>query len=285
MVWLYNCTDATLKALANHTDAFTAVSPSLYSVGSDASGDAILSGDGASCVQSIHTKLPGKEVWPWITSPDSTNATVEDALMRRLFASPEKFTARAKSQAAALGVTGYNVDFEAPGEFTNSNKTFWRETLKWADNFAGSVGVPVSLDVVCTANIIRRGARANVTCNASADAEMLAEMKSSKVHRFVSMGTYSDSLGSVLINQIDWFQRYLPMKWGLGACPTCEGPRTPEQLLLRFGVANAYGVREVDLFAFSASEAAPWQPYWPFMRAFLRCGQSTEAGYCWPNQE
>lgn len=71
LIWLYDCSSATLDALANHTDSFTALAPSLYTVGQDDAGGAVLSGDAAGCVQLIKSTLPGIEIWPWITSPDA----------------------------------------------------------------------------------------------------------------------------------------------------------------------------------------------------------------------
>lgn len=123
LIWLYDCSHETLSALANHTDSFTAISPSLYRLGADSSGEAIMTGDGSSCVQSIRSLLPGIAVWPWITSPDDFNSTAEDSLMRRLFSHPEKFTAQAAATAASLHLDGFNVDFEAPGQAPNRNAT------------------------------------------------------------------------------------------------------------------------------------------------------------------
>ena len=95
LVWLYDCSEATLKALQNKTDSFNAVSPSLYTVGVDADGDATLSGDASSCVQSVKRILPGVAIWPWITSPDGLKSDDEVKLMRTLFSRPSKFLARA----------------------------------------------------------------------------------------------------------------------------------------------------------------------------------------------
>jgi hypothetical protein len=33
LIWLYDCAEATLQALANHSESFTAVAPPMYSVG------------------------------------------------------------------------------------------------------------------------------------------------------------------------------------------------------------------------------------------------------------
>merc|ERR1712032_608746 len=100
------------------------------------------------------------------------------------------------------------------------------------------------------------------------------------------MGTYGIDTPT-LLNQMDWFAKNLPGKWGLGACPTCipAGAESSDKLLLRFGTAHAYGTREVDMFAFSAKYTEQWKSYWPYMRAFLQCdhGSGTpSAGQCWP---
>lgn len=294
LIWLYDCSTATLVALKNHTDAFNAIAPSVYHLGQDAVGSAVLSGDASGCINDIKSILPGVEIWPWITSPNWLKPANESALMRRLFADPRKFSERAKSEANAFGLSGFNVDFEAPGQATNRNKTLWRETLAWADGFARDVqdgaGVPVVLDVMCTANATPPGefcGNKAPTFNASATSDMVAEMRASRVQRFGSMGTYTKD-SATLLNQIDWFANELPGKWGMGVCPSCGpiGSEGPEQLLLRFGTAHAYGVREVDLFAFSATVAPKWDAYWPYMRAFLKCdvkGRSeTPSGQCWP---
>ena len=153
---------------------------------------------------------------------------------------------------------------------------FWQETLMWADGFARGVGVPVSFDVMCTANVSQFQ-----ECQPSATKEMVSTMQSSQVERFVSMGTYGKD-SRLLLNQMDWFERELHGKWGLGGCPTCGGTESYDQLMLRFGTAHAYNVTEVDMFAFSASEAKPWEPYWPFLRAFLQCERGVQSGDCWP---
>ena len=76
---------------------------------------------------------------------------------------------------------------------------------------------------------------------------------SAHVQRFISMGTYSTDMATD-INQLDWFMQHFPTKFGYGACPTCASVATQSasEVLFRFGLARAYGVREVDLFAFSA---------------------------------
>ena len=66
------------------------------------------------------------------------------------------------------------------------------------------------------------------------------------------------------LNQVDWFMDHLPEKFGYGACPTCgtvaEQSRT--EILFRFALARAYGVRELDLFAFSHKDTQQWEIYW-----------------------
>ena len=102
LVWLYDCSDATLSALKPHADSFTAVAPSLYTIGTDAAGGATLAGDATECVNALRKAIPSAEIWPWITSPDSLNKSAEVTLMNRLFSSPDKFAARAKAEAARL---------------------------------------------------------------------------------------------------------------------------------------------------------------------------------------
>jgi hypothetical protein len=84
LIWLYDCDDSTLQALVNHSDAFTAVAPSLYTVGGHANGSvATLASDASGCAEAIHRMLPGKEIWAWITSPDSLTTADEDGLILR----------------------------------------------------------------------------------------------------------------------------------------------------------------------------------------------------------
>ena len=255
-------------------------------MGRDTAGDATLCGDAADCVKRARATLPGIEVWPWITSPDGLKPDDEVALMKQLFAKPDKFTARAAEQVKSLALDGLNVDFEAPTEAPNLNKTFWMDTLTWADSFAKKSSVPVSLDAMCTANVSTASLCGNFgpKYNASATAAMVAQMKESRVQRFVSMGTYGVDQ-SMLLNEIDWFESQLHGKWGLGVCPTCipSDSETNEQLRLRFGTAHAYGVLELDLFAFSSKYTAQWSTYWEYMQAFLECGTEREQGHCWPN--
>ena len=50
-----------------------------------------------------------------------------------------------------------------------------------------------------------------------------------------------------------------------------------------FGIARAYGIPEVDLFAFSAKDLQQWERYWPHLEAYLHCGTARlPAGQCWP---
>jgi hypothetical protein len=113
----------------------------------------------------------------------------------------------------------------------------------------------------------------------------MREMTASEhVQRFISMGTYGTALATEL-NQVDWFMAHFPGKFGYGACPTCA--TLPEQsaseIMFRFGLARAYGVREVDLFAFSSKALPQWEKYWAHLTAYLHCGDaSMPAGQCWP---
>jgi hypothetical protein len=89
---------------------------------------------------------------------------------------------------------------------------------------------------------------------------------SAHVQRFISMGTYSTDMATD-INQLDWFMRHFPTKFGYGACPTCASVASASEVLFRFGLARAYGVREVDLFAFSACVHHPpscFNAWWRF---------------------
>jgi len=88
----------------------------------------------------------------------------------------------------------------------------------------------------------------------------------------------------MLLDEIDWFHAKLPGKWGLGACPTCNpaGSEDAAALQLRFGTAHAYGVVEMDMFAFGAGDEPQWAAYWPYTKAFLECTDQT-AGHCWPS--
>ena len=125
LIWLYDTEAATLAALANHTSAFTAVAPPMYSVAFAPNGSAVLTSIGAECSDAVHAALPDKELWAWVESPDSDNKTAEDAVMYELFARPEHFIAAAQAEAAKRNITGFQFDFEAPGQAVNANKSMW----------------------------------------------------------------------------------------------------------------------------------------------------------------
>ena len=70
-----------------------------------------------------------------------------------------------------------------------------------------------------------------------------------------------------------------------GACPTCTpvSEQSASEILFRFGLARAYGIREIDMFAFGSADTAQWALYWPHLEAYLHCGDDTmPAGSCWP---
>lgn len=324
LIWLYDCHEDTMQALANHSSAFTAVAPAMYAVGFDPAGGAELTDSNAWCSDVVHKYLPDKELWAWVESPDSMNRThcpncPEDAVMRELFARPQAYIAAAKAEATKRNITGFQFDFEAPGQANNANKTMWLDTLRFHETFAAALapqGTLTSVAVMCTANVTGNasaqapqrfcGNGAFDHYNASASPAILQEMAASAhVQRFVSMGTYSTDMATD-INQLDWFMKHFPSKFGYGACPTCASVATQSvsEVLFRFGLARAYGVREVDLFAFSAcvprvpvslltwpqyacvgrrKSLPQWEIYWPHLEAFLHCGEaSLPSGQCWP---
>jgi hypothetical protein len=161
LVWLYDCHEDTLQALANHSSAFTAVAPPMYAVGFNSNGGAELTDTNAWCSDSVHKYLPDKELWAWVESPDSLNRTqcpdcAEDAVMRELFARPQAYIAAAKAEAGKRNITGFQFDFEAPGQANNANKTMWLDTLRFHETFAAALapqGTLTSVAVMCTANI------------------------------------------------------------------------------------------------------------------------------------
>ena len=84
--------------------------------------------------------------------------------MRELFARPQPYIAAAKVEAIKRNITGFQFDFEAPGQANNANKTMWLDTLRFHETFAAALapqGTLTSVAVMCTAN---------VTGNASAQA-------------------------------------------------------------------------------------------------------------------
>ena len=161
LIWMYDCNTHTMEALANHSSAFTAVAPPMYAVGFDESGGAKLTDIGSYCADTVHKYLPDKELWAWVESPDSMNKThcpdcAEDAVMRELFARPEAYIASAKMEATKHNLTGFQFDFEAPGQAVNANKTMWLATLRFHEQFAAALsaqGVLTSVATMCTANV------------------------------------------------------------------------------------------------------------------------------------
>ena len=141
----------------------------MYAVGFDSSGGAELTDRNAWCSDAVHKYLPDKELWAWVESPNSMNRTncpdcAEDAVMRALFARPQAYITAAKAEATKRNITGFQFDFEAPGQANNANKTMWLDTLRFYETFATALapqGTLTSVAVMCTAN---------VTGNASAQA-------------------------------------------------------------------------------------------------------------------
>jgi hypothetical protein len=220
LIWLYDCSPTTLAALANHSRAFTALAPPMYAVGFDNRSHAVLTDIGTYCAEAIHNALPGKEIWAWVESPDSMNRTgcpdcAEDAVMRELFARPEAYIASAKAEATKHNLTGFQFDFEAPGQAVNANRTMWLQTLRFHEQLATALapqGVLTSVCTMCTANITDQASvhAPKYLCgngpfnrfNASADpAIMQAMADSAHVQRFVSMGTYSTTPAAE-VNQV-----------------------------------------------------------------------------------
>ena len=139
MLWLLDCEPATLAALAQHTDAVSAVALSLYWVGLDnATGAATLIDvpGGKSCAEAVHTALPELEVWAWVNgghvgpSWPIKSAAQKVAMMNALFARPGPFVARATAKAKQTNLTGFNLDWEAAGERPDQNSTFYMDTLR-----------------------------------------------------------------------------------------------------------------------------------------------------------
>ncbi len=161
LIWLYDCHEDTLLALANHSSAFTAVAPAMYAVGFNSNGGAELTETNAWCSDSVHKYLPDKELWAWVESPNSMNRTncpncAEDAVMRELFARPQAYIAAAKIEAAKRNITGFQFDFESPGQANNANKSMWLDTLRFHETFAAALapqGTLTSVAVMCTANV------------------------------------------------------------------------------------------------------------------------------------
>jgi hypothetical protein len=164
----------------------------MYAVGFDSAGHATLTNRNGYCSDVVHKYLPEKELWAWVESPDSMNRThcpdcAEDAVMRELFARPDTYIAEAKAEARKRNITGFQFDFEAPGQVivrycsvtaggsgspapltcgagvfydpgqaNNANKTMWLDTLRFHETFAAALtplGVLTSVATMCTANV------------------------------------------------------------------------------------------------------------------------------------
>ena len=142
MIYLYDCDQETVLALANQTESFTIISPPLGTVANRSDGEAEFSLDATfakSCADRIFKAMPRVKLWPWITHCQSVKPPGDANVMRALFASPKEFVANATKMAKAIGVTGWNIDFEATGEAPNVNETFWQESLRFFEYFAVEV--------------------------------------------------------------------------------------------------------------------------------------------------
>ena len=62
----------------------------------------------------------------------------EDEVMRELFARPDAYVAAAKAEATRWNLTGFQFDFEAPGQAVNANKTLWLDTLRFHERVAAA---------------------------------------------------------------------------------------------------------------------------------------------------
>ena len=168
--------------------------------------------------------------------------------------------------------------------------------------------------------------------NDSATAEMVSMMRSSAVDRWISMvrenarllgapfyantinlprqardryeeklrqkafflqGTYGLDPPTT-VNQIDWFVKSIGAdRFGLGTAQVLAPVGDDSDLLLRFSLANAYDIAEIDLFDYETSSAEPCDspcnltnvtaPYFDYLERFLGAGSAAfPAGQVWP---
>ena len=90
----------------------------------------------------------------------------EDAVMRELFARPDAYIVAAKAEAAKRTITGFQFDFEAPGQANNANQTMWLDTLRFHEVFGAALapqGVLTSVATMCTANVTGNASAENPT--------------------------------------------------------------------------------------------------------------------------
>ena len=94
---------------------------------------------------------------------------------------------------------------------------------------------------------------------------------------------------ATLVNEVEWYHANFVHRWGMGLCPSCPTPMDipvrPVEILLRLSLARAYGVAEIDVFAFTSSNAEVFEIYWPMLKAIRGCdGLSADGipGRCWP---
>ena len=130
-------------------------------------------------------------------------------------------------------------------------------------------------------------------CKSTADSATVQEMHAATgVSIWTSMGTYSgfsDPGMATLVNEVEWYHANFAHRWGMGLCPHCPTPMgipvRPVEILLRLSLARAYGVAEIDVFAFASSNAEEFEIYWPMLKAIRGCDGSSANGVpgrCWP---
>ena len=138
------------------------------------------------------------------------------------------------------------------------NQTMWMDVLRFYDAFAKAVkphGIKTTAAVMCTANVTSPSLCKNGLpyFNDSATPGMVSMMRSSAVERWISMGTYGIDPPTT-VNQIDWFIKTLGAdRFGLGTAQVLAPVGDDSDLLLRFSLANAYDIAEIDLFDYETS--------------------------------
>lgn len=190
------------------------------------------------------------------------------------------------------------MDFEATGQAPNVNQTMWMDVLRFYDAFAKAVkphGIKTTAAVMCTANVTSPSLCKNGLpyFNDSATAEMVSMMRRSAIDRWISMGTYGLDPPTT-VNQIDWFVKRLGAdRFGLGTAQVLAPVGDDSDLLLRFSLANAYDIAEIDLFDYETSSPEPCDspcnltnvtaPYFDYLERFLGAGSvAFPAGQIWP---
>ncbi len=178
------------------------------------------------------------------------------------------------------------------------NQTMWMDVLRFYDAFAKAVkphGIKTTAAVMCTANVTSPSLCKNGLpyFNDSATAEMVSMMRRSAIDRWISMGTYGLDPPTT-VNQIDWFVKRLGAdRFGLGTAQVLAPVGDDSDLLLRFSLANAYDIAEIDLFDYETSSPEPCDspcnltnvtaPYFDYLERFLGAGSvAFPAGQIWP---